>query len=84
MNQSCSSQGPLCSRRGSEDPLLCSLLEHGFTILHVDDISARSAILGQAWDRKKLPALREVVAENLRHDLDDAKQLQVLCRAQQS
>ena len=59
----------------------CSLLEHAYTILHVDDIKARTAILGNDWAAKRLPALREIAAENLRHDLDDAKQLQVQCSA---
>ena len=58
-------------------PAVRSLLEHGFTILHVDDVAARSAILGADWSARQLPPLREVVGENLRHDLDDAKQLQV-------
>lgn len=61
----------------SPTPATCSLLEHAYTILHVDDIRARTAILGQDWAAKTLPPLREIAAENLRHDLDDAKQLQV-------
>lgn len=56
---------------------MCSLLEHGFTILHVADELARAPILGPGWDKPQLPVMKEVTGENLKHDLDDAKKLQV-------
>ena len=52
--------------------ILCSLLEHGFTLLHVRDELVGSELLGKNY-LGPLPAMEEILAENLQYDLDDAK-----------
>ena len=58
----------------------CSLLEHGFTILHINDQQARGLSLLKLpnWTGK-LPEFEEVTSENLKYDLEDARKLQVSC-----
>ena len=49
-----------------------SLLEHGFTLLHMRDELVGSELLGINYSGT-LPAMEEILAENLQYDLDDAK-----------
>jgi hypothetical protein len=60
--------------------LLRSLLEQGYTLLHVRDELAGSPLLGRDY-LGALPELEEIVAENLQHDVDDAHQVLLLLRA---
>lgn len=53
---------------------LCSLLEHGYTLLHVRDDLVGSELLGPDY-LGALPPMEEVLAENLQYDLDDAKKV---------
>ena len=53
----------------------CSLLEHGYRLHHMRDEYVRS-MPGSLWADVQLPEFDEIVAENLKADLDDAKKLQ--------
>ncbi len=57
-----------------------SLLEHGFSLLHVRDEFVRAPLLGPDFDGA-LPPLEEITAENLAFDLEDAKKARWLGRA---
>lgn len=57
--------------------MACSLVEHGYTIYHLTDGFVRPAPPANLkWREFVPPALEEITAENLKHDLDDARQLQ--------
>ena len=58
--------------------LLRSLLEQGYTLLHLRDELVSSALLGQDY-AGALPELEEIVAENLQHDVEDAHQVLPRC-----
>jgi hypothetical protein len=61
--------------------LVCrSLLEHGYVLLHVRDEFVGSALLGKDF-LGTLPALEEIVAENLEYDIEDARRVRVVCRS---
>ncbi len=51
-----------------------SLLEHGFSLLHVRDEFVRAPLLGPDFDGA-LPPFEEITAENLAFDLEDAKKV---------
>ena len=51
-----------------------SLLEHGFSLLHVRDEFVRAPLLGPEFDGA-LPPFEEITAENLAFDLEDAKKV---------
>ncbi len=53
---------------------MCSLLEHGFSLLHVRDEFVRAPLLGPDFDGA-LPPFEEITAENLAFDLEDAKKV---------
>ena len=54
-----------------------SLLEHGFSLLHVRDEFVRAPLLGPDFDGA-LPPFEEITAENLAFDLEDAKKVPYL------
>ncbi len=49
----------------------CSLLKHGFTLLHVRDELVGSSLLDENF-QGTLPAFEEILAENLVYDIEDA------------
>ena len=48
-----------------------SLVLKGYTVLHVDDVYSRAYVAPEKWDLPP-PAFREVTADNLKFDLEDA------------
>ena len=52
-------------------PSSCSLVQKGYTVLHVDDVYSRAYVPLEQWDSPP-PAFREVTADNLKFDLEDA------------
>ena len=53
----------------------CSLVQKGYTVLHVDDVYARAYVTPERW-MEPPPAFREVTADNLKFDLEDALKMQ--------
>ena len=49
----------------------CSLIQKGYTVLHVDDVYSRAYVAPVKWDLPP-PSFREVTADNLKFDLEDA------------
>lgn len=65
--------------QNAEFVVICmrSLLEHGFSLLHVRDEFVRAPLLGPEFDGA-LPPFEEITAENLAFDLEDAKKVPCL------
>ncbi len=53
----------------------CSLVQKGYTVLHVDDVYSRAYVTPEKWTEPP-PAFREVTADNLKYDLEDALKMQ--------
>ena len=59
---------------GGLPAFFCSLLEHGYTLLHVRDELVGRELLGPDY-LGSLPVMEEVLPENLQYDLDDARKV---------
>ena len=54
----------------------CSLLERGFTLLHIRDELVGSSLLDKNF-QGALPEFEEILADNLLYDIDDAQKVRV-------
>lgn len=52
----------------------CSLLERGFTLLHIRDELVGSSLLDKNF-QGALPEFEEILADNLLYDIDDAQKV---------
>ncbi len=50
-------------------------MQKGYTVLHVDDVYSRAYVTPEKWTQPP-PAFREVTADNLKFDLEDALKMQ--------
>lgn len=54
---------------------MCSIIQKGYTVLHVPEIYSRAYVEPDKWGSPP-PIFKEVTADNLKYDLEDAAKMQ--------